>query len=232
MSHCRDLTGNKYTRLTVLFKTAQRDSCGSVVWRCRCDCGNETFVSSRLLNSGNTQSCGCLNEETQDFLRTVANVKHGASLNKVDGSIHPLYRIWQGIKGRCYNKNNKRYYRYGARGISMHKPWRDSYSVFRDYILRLPGCPEGLEDRSCRSIAKSLDRVHNDKNYEPKNLRWASDKQQANNRSNNKMRKINGVRMTFAEAVEKYAVVPYSLAHQRVNRDGWPIKKAFLTPKK
>lgn len=83
------------------------------------------------------------------------------------------YKTWSGMKERCHNKNSERYESYGGRGIKVCDEWVNSYIAFRDYILDTLGeRPEG----------HSLDRINNDGNYEPGNLRWASRKQQANNR--------------------------------------------------
>lgn len=58
----RDLTGQKFGRLTVLYELPERKN-GKIQWRCRCDCGNEKDVLSTSLTSGHTQSCGCLQKE-------------------------------------------------------------------------------------------------------------------------------------------------------------------------
>lgn len=83
------------------------------------------------------------------------------------------YYTWNNIKTRCNNPLCKDYIFYGARGISMHSNWIDSYQEFEDYILATIGDrPKGY----------SLDRVNNDGNYEPGNLKWSTPKEQANNR--------------------------------------------------
>ena len=82
------------------------------------------------------------------------------------------YGLWNNIKTRCYNQNNSRYKYYGARGITIYEEWVNDYVEFERYIECLGEKPEGY----------SLDRVHNDLGYEPMNLRWASPKQQSENR--------------------------------------------------
>jgi hypothetical protein len=75
-----------------------------------------------------------------------------------------LYTTWKGIKDRCLRQKNKAYKNYGGRGIKIYDLWVNDYVLFRDYILNNLGeRPEGF----------SLDRINNDGNYEPNNLRWA-----------------------------------------------------------
>lgn len=88
---------------------------------------------------------------------------------------HPHYNRWQGMNKRCYNPNNKRFPSYGGRGISVYPEWRTKANpkAFCEWIdANLGPCPEGM----------SLDRIDNDGNYEPGNLRWASAKTQYENR--------------------------------------------------
>jgi hypothetical protein len=86
-----------------------------------------------------------------------------------------LYRILKGMKQRCCNINDKRYHRYGGRGISVCEEWRNSFTSFRDWALN-----NGYRDDL------SIDRINNDGNYCPENCRWATPKEQANNTSKNK----------------------------------------------
>ena len=83
-----------------------------------------------------------------------------------------LYKTYIGIKSRCYNKNTKAYEWYGARGIKMCKEWYDDFQLFHDYMTKLPNYGED---------GYTIDRIDNDGNYEPNNVRYATAKQQANN---------------------------------------------------
>lgn len=88
-------------------------------------------------------------------------------------SRHYFYRLWNNIKQRCYNPKNQWHYNYGGRGIDLYAPWRKSFIAFRDSLIAEIG------ERPDKSY--SLDRINNDGNYEPGNLRWATRKEQSEN---------------------------------------------------
>lgn len=115
-----NFTGFKTKRLEVIKPTTKREG-GSVVWECKCKCGNTAFVSARSLNPGPgktpQKSCG-----------------------KCGDSTHPLHAIWIGIKSRCYDISNPAYKHYGARGIVMSLEWRED---FLNFVTDMGPRPEG-----------------------------------------------------------------------------------------
>lgn len=139
------------------------------MWLCRCDCGTERAVYSAGLRDGTSKSCGCLSRE----LSSRRGV-HGHSYIRT-----PEYNVWQSIKDRCFNPNNKRFSDWGGRGIKVCDRWRDSFPNFLADITAEIGVRP--------SPRHSLDRYpDNDGDYAPGNVRWATPKQQANNRRNNR----------------------------------------------
>lgn len=125
------------------------------------------------------------------------------------------YRAWAGMVTRCHNPNGTGYQRYGGRGVSVCDRWRNSYSDFLEDIGRAP------------SPAHSLDRIDNDGDYEPSNVRWATRKEQANNCSVNARIEINGETLTMAQWAERSGL-PYSCIRSR--RRGGVTGAALLLP--
>lgn len=157
----KDITGQRFGRLVVISKTDQR-ICRHVVWKCICDCGNECFVPSNSLRLGKKRSCGCLEIES----RGIGRITHHMSDQKI-------YKNWQGMRKRCLKTYHKNYKDYGGRGIKVCEEWNESFQAFFDYVSQLPHFGEE---------GYSLDRINNDGNYEPGNVRWATHKEQSNNR--------------------------------------------------
>lgn len=196
----RNLVGEKFGSLLVTSREGNNQH-GSPMWRCVCDCGNETIKQSGdLLGGMRFCSKTCLR-------KPAARTTHGQRYTS-------LYQGWRRIKEYCYNENNTHYADYGGRGIEMCPTWRDSFEAFAADVGRPPF--EGAE----------LDRYpNNDGNYEPGNVRWATKKQQANNRRSNRLLEWEGQIKTVQEWGEHLGIDPQKIRNRL--RRGWAVPEVF-----
>lgn len=185
-----NLTGKRFGRLIVVKKAKNHITpCGTILtqWLCKCDCGNEIIVYTKNLKNGNTKSCGCYHKE----IAKQKSTKHGFRHTK-------LYFIFGAIKARCYNKKNTGYKNYGGRGIKVCDEWlnKENGSInFINWAIN-NGYKEGL----------TIDRINTNGDYSPNNCRWASMKEQSNNRRNNHYITINGKTKTLSQWLEIYKI--------------------------
>lgn len=199
----KDMTGQRFGRLTAVKFVELR---AQARWLCQCDCGNQTIVLGGQLRSGMTRSCGCLHSESV-ARRNIENRTHG-----MFGT--PEYRSWSAMMSRCTNPSHRAYPRYGGRGIVVCDAWLKFEQFYADMGAR----PDGA----------SLDRIDNDKGYEPSNCRWATRIEQQRNKRNNRLLTHNGQSLPVSEWAEIYGLSQYAI-HERLKR-GWSVHEALTQP--
>ena len=199
-----DLTGQRFGMLTVLERAGHKRN--RVAWRCRCDCGKETIVCALDLRSGDVKSCGCM----KGSWIAKSKLKHGMAGTR-------LYRVWAGMKDRCLNKNEKEYHNYGERGIKVCDEWME-FEPFQKWALA-----NGYSDKL------TIDRIDVNGDYTPKNCRWATYKEQANNKRNNRFVEFNGRRQTIAQWAEEIGI-NWATLFERLSRHS--VEEALTVPSK
>jgi hypothetical protein len=165
------LIGQRFGLLVVVARVGSDRN--RVLWQCACDCGRTDIVSNgNMLQRGKKKSCGCAIGE----MISAAKRTHG---QKGSGGTTQVYRAWLGIKQRCLNPNRSEWHNYGGRGITVCDRWANSFEAFYADVGDPP--KPGL----------SIDRIDNDGNYEPGNVRWATWSQQT---KNSRFDKVRGAR--------------------------------------
>lgn len=204
MSARLDVAGQRFGRWLALSRDSFRNRS---MWTCRCACGQKRSVSLSDLRSGKSVSCGCFKSETA---RTHF-VTHGHA--SALGNRAPEYRVWSHIKDRCHNPKQARYADYGGRGVVMCSRWRQSYEAFIEDVGRRP------------SSRHSLDRIDNDGNYAPGNVRWATAFEQAQHTRRTRLLTTNGRTQTLSSWARELGLAPATLT-KRLAR-GWSVDKTL-----
>ena len=192
MRSIRDLTGQRFNKLVVEKYNRKTRTCH--MWDCLCDCGKRKTIAHSSLIYGKTLSCGCVLSAVLEK----RNTRHGLS------GTHE-YGIWKGIKTRCRNTHTKAFKDYGGRGITMCDEWSNSFDAFIESVGR---CPDGFV---------SIDRIDNNRGYEPGNCRWSTPKEQCRNTRRNVILTVNGESKCIAEWAE-ITGLPYSRIYARYVR--------------
>lgn len=173
-TNIKDLSGVRFGRLIVQWPVGRDKS--SHWWLCLCDCGVIKPIRQGALSTRNSKSCGCLQRDRARLqLKEHHPIKHGHSGS--GGS--KTYNSWRCMLARCYLKSTPGWHRYGGKGIKVYDRWRGA-----------EGFANFLSDMGLRPEGKTIDRYpNNNGDYEPSNCRWATMKEQQNNRSNNIVRR-------------------------------------------
>jgi hypothetical protein len=186
---CKDLTGQKFGRLTVL-ELARKSASGKTRWLCECECGNTNIVQTGNLNSGHTKSCGCL---LSDLVST-----HGKSR---DANFQKEYHAWERMRFRCLNENDPQFKDYGGRGIKICSRW-DDFNLFLEDIGKAP------------TKGHSIDRIDNDGGYNPDNCGWSTRLEQSRNSRTSRNWTIKGKTFeSLSHAAKELGVAQNTIAY-------------------
>lgn len=204
-----DLTGHRSGRLVVLGRAptgVSADGGRYGRWNVACDCGATTVVSTDNLRGRRpTRSCGCLVREVNAELRRI----HGHAARRT-GKRSREYRTWEAMNRRC-SATSDAFRNYGGRGIRVCDAW----SSFETFLVDMGPAP----------TRGTIERKNNNGNYEPGNCRWATYREQANNRRSNFIITANGETRTSAEW-SRIVGIGASCIRKRIKR-GWSAEAAL-----
>jgi len=187
--HYKSMEGRRFGLLVLVDSKRGRNSWGARMGLFRCDCGRDHITSLSGVTSGGIRSCGC---------RKGKNSKHGLRSS-------PVYQTWINIKKRCFDSSASGFDRYGACGIVMCTEWANSFEAFYAHV-------------GDRPTGASIDRIDNARGYEPGNVRWASARQQAENRRTTRPVVVHGHAFRSMAAAGRHLGVTTQTVKMRCER--------------
>ena len=204
MSHFKNETGNSYGRLTAISSYSKKSPSGKsrTYWICMCECGNtKHMLADNLRKKDRIASCGCYKSEFFSKLN---------STHRLTGT--RVWRSWESAKQRCLNPNDNNFPHYGARGIRICDRW-SSFELFLEDM----GYPP--------STNHTIERIDVNGDYNPNNCKWATSKEQARNKTNNKLYEHDGKKMILVDW-SKYLSIRLITLRKRLDAN-WPLDRVF-----
>lgn len=206
------VAGQKFGRLEFI-KDAGYSTKKKPLIEVKCECDGKVIICDKgNVTSGHIVSCGCRKLE---ILKKQQKKKHGHSLSE-NGKATKEYDAWRAMKKRCLDPKNDSYERYGARGITICEQWLTSFITFLADVGEAP------------TKEHSIDRINNEGNYEPGNVKWSTAEEQANNRRNNHNITIGTETKNIKQWAKVYGI-DNNLAGERL-RAGWSVERTFTEP--
>ena len=202
MGKLKDITGQRFGRLVV------SGYAGKGHYHCICDCGEERDVLRRNLIVGKQISCGCYARE----INAKRMKTHGKSNS-------PLYKVWNAMRDRCKNPNNKSYKTYGAEGKKVCDEWQ-KFKPFYDWAMS-HGYKQGLQ----------IDRIDTNGNYEPSNCRFVQQIENENNRRDTKRVVYNNKEYTLRQLADEFKI-KRRILYDRIYEQRFTVEEAIKLPVK
>lgn len=156
---------------------------------CACGCGSPLVTRGARFVSNHAKRTVCVHGVNGKKNCADCQREYNAAWKRANRSAE--YRVWSNINQRCLNPRNKNYYQYGGRGIAVCDRWRGSFENFSADMGHRP------------SSRHEIDRIDNNRGYEPGNCRWVTRSENARNTRVNHLLTINGITATIAEWAER-----------------------------
>jgi hypothetical protein len=205
----RGIQGKKFGRLLIVGFSENRPGRRGVHVECLCDCGATKVISVYNIINGRIKSCGCLHSET--------SARNGRSSFRHGLIKTSEYSTWRSMFARCYNPKDKRFDRYGGRGITVCDRWLVSFEAFYADMGPKP------------SPAHSIERLEVDEGYSPENCVWATSTQQSRNRSNTVRLSYDGETKPLVDWAEQVGIA-VSTIRKRIFTYNWTVERALTVP--
>jgi len=175
------------------------------------------MAAYRLTETRTCDQCGCLYTPRYPKQRLCSNRCRRADKRKHGLTKSREYQAWWKARERCHNPGDRAFGRYGGRGIAMCDAWRADFMAFYREVGQKP------------SAKHSLDRIDNQRGYEPGNVRWATLLMQQRNTRQNRLVTFRGETLCLAEWSQRLGIKHETLA-SRLTRLSWTVERAFTTP--